>query len=383
LDQGVQDVFIKRLKADQSTEAKADAAAQLTPHPKGIFKGERHANVAQPMEVYWHNDRIITVANRLSDTSLYEHLRTVQAKGYSPEEVRTIVRAICLGVQFLHHHGVAHRQLTPDHIRGGHMETLKICDFEGAQHLPEVQEGIECRNIQDGEVDERLLAEVTSPDPHYEETRIFTDNFFSPEYRRGVHNPFAGDVWSMGQILYLMLMGNFSRLKMTSEAVSDMLDTETPLRPGAHHIQQGVWMDENDNRVETEKVWTDGLKALLRGMTAPDRDRFTINEVLDHPWMKEPQSPEPLPEEVLQGLRVLDQHVIRQGHQGDFYTMQIWSKGIHQTANASFRRDYSLKATHPKDLSPEMKEYMPNWQRAEKMLCFSTKSRNNALRVAW
>jgi len=327
------DVFVKKFKREQTKEAELEIALY------DILDGQSHMNVALPVLHTKHNSQILTVQEKLGGGDLFDHILRAHhelKKPYSEEEVRRMLRWACLGAQFLHMHGVAHRDLKSENVMGGvRSRYLKLVDFGTGLHFPEVQAKIEAAGSP-AEVDNTLRSFI---DPGSKYIDFASSMFSSPEHRRNgtACNPFACDVWSIGQTLYLMMAGRMP--KDSSSAVKAQL--------------------------RREKGFSPEVKDLIEKMTAPERTRFTFNEALLHPWLATQQSQTALPDEVLSGLLKLNQRQALVGKDGDYFVKEVGTQGSHIIPNHKFGISYKPRAMPINQLSAGMKAKLPNWREAE------------------
>jgi serine/threonine protein kinase len=103
------------------------------------------------------------------------------------------MKEMFLGIEAVHLLRVVHRDIKPDNfLCSGPNSTVKLCDFGLAEVIPEKSTGVSGVN-------------GTAP-------------FMSPEMLAGVKYAFHTDIWSLGVLLYVLLMGQFPYIPAESNA---------------------------------------------------------------------------------------------------------------------------------------------------------------------
>ncbi len=166
------------------------------------------------------------------------------------EAARRYLSQILSGVQYMHRRGVAHRDISLDNVLVDSDKNALVCDFGLSVRLPGVYD--DC---------------------------VGKWRYMAPEVISGqAYDPAKADVWSLGILLYRMLLGEFP---LTS-ASKDDTSFCTLKTSGASKL-----------------VYTQGLAGLakpqalhlLDRMLHPNPDsRFTIDAVMDHPYVRGPSS---------------------------------------------------------------------------------------------
>eukprot|EP00898_Chlorokybus_atmophyticus_P006257 jgi/Chlat1/6632/Chrsp482S06106 len=199
------------------------------------------------------HENIVTLHEVIEDPSgvkLYMVLEYVEhgpvmADGYNqqglPEDLaRHFMRCICKGLDYLHYHKIAHRDLKPMNLLKSSDGSVKISDFG----VSEVFYQSDCNTRK------------TAGTPAY----------LAPEAcRGGEFNPYPVDIWALGVCLYQFIFG-------TVPFIAD-----TP-----HQIFHKICGDEvvfpHDN-ISPE------LRHLLRAVLTKDPvERITLPAIMAHPW---------------------------------------------------------------------------------------------------
>jgi len=331
------DVFIKKFKSTQKMEAERELKVYK------VFGTEIHPNAALPYMNATEQGCIVTMQEKLSGGDLFDHILKAHVedkKPYSEDEVRKMVVWLCEGTAFLHNHAVAHRDLKSENVMGGvRDEYLKLVDFGTAVHFPDLEKEMKTKPAEA----DKMLKEFKDPTSDNNHGLMFSAQFSSPEYQQDglASNPFANDVWSIGQVLYLMLMG--------------MMPAKT-----SAEIENAV-----DAAVKSKKM-SEGAKDLILTMTAPEADRCTIKEALAHSWLRTAQSQAALPEGVLSGLLKLGQTKRVLCPAKDYFVFEVGAYGSHIIEEKKMPDIYDVD--HPieiADLSEDQKDTMIMWEFAQ------------------
>ncbi|KAJ8445738.1 hypothetical protein Cgig2_026065 [Carnegiea gigantea] len=207
----------------------------------------KHPNIVAFKEAYEDKEAVYLVMELCEGGELFDR---IVAKGhYSERAAAQVVRTILQVVQVCHKNGVIHRDLKPENFLFSNKSegaTLKAIDF-----------GLSIFFRQD----QRFNEIVGSP------------YYMAPEVLRRNYGPEV-DIWSAGVILYILLCGVPPFWAETEEGI-------------AHAIVKGVIDFERDPwpRISPE------AKELVQSMLDQNPySRLSLEEVLEHPWMKNADS---------------------------------------------------------------------------------------------
>ena len=205
-------------------------------------------NLIEIRDVVREEQRLAIVMEVLEGRELFD--RIVQKQRYTERDAAGLLKTMIRAVLALHRAGIIHRDLKPENLvftTDAEDAEVKITDFG--------------------------LAMVTSwPDVH--QTVVGTPNYVAPEVvsiePRG---PFYGppcDVWSMGVILYILLVGY---PPFYHDNVRELFKQ---IRKGAFEFHREQWKNISKEAVD-----------LVRKMLVVDpRQRLTCEQVLQHPWLQ-------------------------------------------------------------------------------------------------
>ncbi|KAH0795187.1 CAMK family protein kinase [Histomonas meleagridis] len=137
-----------------------------------------HPHITKLIDVFESKNHLYIILEYAPHGELFDYL--IQRKGLPREQAMLIFREIIYGIEFLHTHGICHRDIKLENIFLDQFYHVKIGDFGFARWLPS------------------NIAETYCGSPHYA----------APEVIRFV--PYDGkcaDIWSCGVILYALLAG--------------------------------------------------------------------------------------------------------------------------------------------------------------------------------
>ncbi len=171
-------VAVKLLKQDLSTnpsfrkrfQQEAKAAANLS-----------HPNIVTVHDFGFHKGRLFIVMENVPGQNLKEIIR--ETGKFRLEEALTIIIQACAGIGYAHRAGLIHCDIKPHNILVTPDLRVKVTDFGIARALSTIQ-----------------------PDEHYDVV-WGSPQYFSPEQASGLAPSPASDVYSLGVILYEMLVG--------------------------------------------------------------------------------------------------------------------------------------------------------------------------------
>jgi serine/threonine protein kinase len=211
----------------------------------GILKLCHHPNVVRLLDHIENLDYIFIVTEYIEGGTLGQYLKKNNFN-FTEQQAANMIYQIASGIKYLHNYGIVHRDLKPDNImitEPNEKGILKIMDF-GLSKIVSSQE-----KMIDG---------------------YGTLSYVAPEVLlRAPYNKEV-DIWSLGIILYYILCGHLpfkgrKEVIIAEKIVSDDLEFDE---------------DEWENR--TKKV-KDLISSCLK---KEPEERITINEFLNHPWIK-------------------------------------------------------------------------------------------------
>lgn len=237
-----------------------------------ILEQLKHVNVIELKEVFLHNSLFVFVMELAHGGTLmsliYEDGRpkvsdplTVEEKNKSrsmldEERVRELFRQVLAAVEFCHRRHVVHRDLKPENILLDDGGTIKVADFG--------------------------LSTIVKPFEPGKGLSCGTPAFMAPELFTAGKMEDTGpavDVWSMGVILYEMIMGKLPFVRERKDGRAGN---------GRGKAEAGKTLAEviREGRVHYPPWMSEKLVDVLQGMLQVSvSQRLTVNEIKRHPWV--------------------------------------------------------------------------------------------------
>jgi serine/threonine protein kinase/lipopolysaccharide biosynthesis regulator YciM len=205
----------------------------------------------------------LTEYSRIRKCSIIERLR--------------LFRAVCEAVQYAHGQAIIHRDLKPSNILVREDGTAKLLDFGIAKHLEDVSD-------QTNDTQTFL--------------RLMTPGYAAPEQMRGERVGTYTDVYSLGVILYELLIGRlpFDLSKRTPAEVESLVTGTEPVKPSAA-ARQDNQSGAGNNSGPSRSNWNDLDVLCLTAMHKDASRRYQSAEALirdiDHYLKDEPLEARP------------------------------------------------------------------------------------------
>lgn len=100
----------------------------------------KHDNIVKLLDLFWHEKSFIISMEYADKGDLYKHLNSSKGK-LKFDQIRSILREILNGVEYLHSKGIIHRDLKTSNILINSSNGIKIADFGLSKHvrMPMVQ----------------------------------------------------------------------------------------------------------------------------------------------------------------------------------------------------------------------------------------------------
>mmetsp|Transcript_54931 Transcript_54931/g.94728 ORF Transcript_54931/g.94728 Transcript_54931/m.94728 type:complete len:422 (+) Transcript_54931:54-1319(+) len=202
------------------------------------------------------------------DVTVKDESYTGKRRLYSENKVAVMVDDILHGLEYLHVHHIAHRDLKPDNVlitKDGH---AKIADFGVAHHFQE-----------EDSKEERSMTILSRSASRGQVTRTEgTYSFWAPEMcdppPGSTINAYGADLWAVGICAFCMIFGVLPFEGKDTTSLFESIKRAELVLPAS------LGDDEHASTLSTEG------EAFLRGMLTKDpSERLSLADALEHPWI--------------------------------------------------------------------------------------------------
>ncbi|KAK7090574.1 uncharacterized protein [Littorina saxatilis] len=209
-----------------------------------IHQRLQHSSVVSLLTTISYQGRLGLVLE-FCDSGNLEQLLRAHSACFIPESVaRRYLSHLHAALEYVHLSGVAHRDLCPANILVSADNTLKLADFGHAAYY-------------------------RTGDPLSEDYCCGTPGYQAPELvMKTPYDPRGGDLWGLGSVLYVMVVGRLPHGRIKDEQEARSL---RPLQFPEPHVL----------------VLSREVQELLRGMLAyVPSARYTLNRLKNSSWME-------------------------------------------------------------------------------------------------
>uniref|UniRef100_A0A1A8PZJ6 non-specific serine/threonine protein kinase n=2 Tax=Nothobranchius TaxID=28779 RepID=A0A1A8PZJ6_9TELE len=210
-----------------------------------ILREIEHSNIITLHDIFENKTDVILILELVSGGELFDFL--AEKESLTEEEATQFLKQILDGVQYLHVKRIAHFDLKPENImlldKNVPNPRIKLIDF-GIAH--QIKAGNEFKNI------------------------FGTPEFVAPEIVNYEPLGLEADMWSIGVITYILLSGASPFLGETKQ------ETLTNISAVNYDFDEEYFSN-------TSELAKDFIRRLL---VKDPKKRMTINESLEHSWIK-------------------------------------------------------------------------------------------------
>ncbi len=204
-----------------------------------------HPNIVKLLDHFENSEYIYIVMEYISGGTLNQYIKNHYFY-ISESEAANIISQIGNGLKYLHNYGIVHRDLKTDNImltKNNENGIIKIMDF-GLSKIVGPKEG-----LIDG---------------------YGTLNYCAPEVlMREPYNKQI-DIWSLGIILYYMLVGHFPFQGNNEDIIAKNI------------VYQPLKFDEQEWENKSRNV----INLIEKSLEKKPSKRINIDDFLKHPWLK-------------------------------------------------------------------------------------------------
>ncbi|CAI2360463.1 unnamed protein product [Moneuplotes crassus] len=208
-----------------------------------------HPNIVKLYEVFEEEHDVFLIQEKLNGGELFDYITN---RDYLTEaEAAKIFSQIIKSLIYCHKMKLTHRDLKPENFMFKSSKpnsTLKLIDFGYARIFQ--------KEPNDGKA--KILRM---------RSKVGTENFMAPEMILRNYSS-SCDIWAAGVILYIMLCGFYP---------FEGEDEEETFR-----LIENIEYDFDD---EVFDSISDEAKDLISKILTPEKDRITLEQVLEHPWI--------------------------------------------------------------------------------------------------
>lgn len=237
---------------------------------------KNHPNIVQLHEWFEDRDYFYMVFEKMRGGPLLNH---IQQKGFFTEqEASKVTRDIANALKYLHDRGIAHRDVKPENVLCSdfdHVSPVKLCDLDLASKAASPSPP-------------KLQSVNSEPDLA---SPVGSAEFMAPE----VVDAFVGDalkydkrcdMWSLGVIVYIMLCG-YPPFYGQCWRENCGWDQGLPCNECQENLFKRIQRGEFDfPESEWETVSEEAKDLICHLLVKNVRERFTADEVLKHPWIR-------------------------------------------------------------------------------------------------
>ncbi|PNH08646.1 Aurora kinase A [Tetrabaena socialis] len=247
--------------------ADVDKAPDVAQHEMfrevAIQSGLQHPNVVHLFAAFQESNTLVLVQEYAPNGDL---LALMHSHGGCVDEVtvvQVVLRPLLEAVLYLHRWGVVHRDLKPENVLFAADGTIKLADFGLAINM----------------VEERPISRVGTLDymsPEVLRCPVKQSMAMAPGPSTSARYGFATDVWAVGIVAFELLTGLPPYAsECRHEAEHRICAASPPLFPRAiSHMARDI---------------------ILRMLAPRPADRPTVRQLLDHPWIRDPEACVPRP----------------------------------------------------------------------------------------
>ena len=209
-----------------------------------IMKKVDHPNIVKLIDLFDVGDKFYFVMEIVTGGELFD--RIVEKGSYSEHDAKTLVKRILRGIAYLHADGIAHRDLKPENLLLKSKDNdydVKIADFGLSSFISD-----------------NALMQTACGTPAYVAPEVLLNTGYDQEV----------DLWSIGVITYILLVG-FPPFH--GETVRQILEV---VSKGRYDFPSPYWDDISPHA-------RDFIRKLL---VVDPKKRMSAKEALDHVWIR-------------------------------------------------------------------------------------------------
>jgi serine/threonine protein kinase len=209
-----------------------------------ISQSMSHRNICPTFATFAVGHKLVMVMEYASGGDLCDMIMNLPSQGLCESEAKPIFAKVVAGVRYMHERGFLHRDIKPENVLIASDGRIMLCDF-GFSHAWKSNESVS-----------RVYRSVGTP--LYASPEIFLN--------MGAEATPAADVWSLGCLLYALLMGH-----ALFDHGDDVMATARSIIAADYEMPSNLSLDASD--------------LIARMVRADAHRRISIDEILQHPWL--------------------------------------------------------------------------------------------------
>ncbi|XP_051990611.1 death-associated protein kinase 3-like [Xyrauchen texanus] len=235
----------KLIKKRRLSSSRRGVSREEIEREVNILREIQHSNIITLHDIFENKTDVILILELVSGGELFDFL--AEKESLTEEEATQFLKQILDGVHYLHSKRIAHFDLKPENImlldKNVPNPRIKLIDF-GIAH--QIKDGNEFKNI------------------------FGTPEFVAPEIVNYEPLGLEADMWSIGVITYILLSGASPFLGETKQ------ETLTNISAVNYDFDEEYFSN-------TSELAKDFIRRLL---VKDPKKRMTIDDSLQHPWIK-------------------------------------------------------------------------------------------------
>ena len=212
-----------------------------------------HPNITKILENFETEKYILIIMEYINGGNLFSFVK--KRRKLSEKTAKFLFKQIIQGIKYFHSKNIVHRDIKLENILIDLKNNIKICDFGIGKIL--------------NDKNQKLYDKCGTP-------MYMAPEIFSSTKEKG-YDAFPIDLWSSGIALYIMLSGSLPfSTNENNEKEGSSIDKKSILR-------QNII---NNNPRPIENISNDARELLKGLLNKNPKLRFTVDDVLNHPWLK-------------------------------------------------------------------------------------------------
>ena len=213
-------------------------------HELAVLKSAKHSHIIEIIDFFEDDDSFYLVMERMDGGDVFD--RIIDMNKYTEKDARDLAKFLLEAVHLLHTKNIAHRDLKPQNILLKSKKDnadIKLADF-----------GFACR--------------VHTPQSLT--TRCGTPTYVAPEILKNIPYDQSADMWSVGVILYVLLVGY---PPLASESQNVLFQK---IRTADYSFREADW----------KAISPEAKELLSHLLTVDPMQRWTAKKALECAWLQ-------------------------------------------------------------------------------------------------